>query len=116
MNAFGSTMAVAPRIDDSQTVTATGQRALRLRFGLLPLERLAILAGNYRDQFVPRFVPLRQRPLGARAARVFRVLLDEAAHSVLLAEIHKRDQIDHRQLHWPLNWSNSSRTNAMPPL
>src|SRR5205085_9588840 len=81
MNAFGSTMAVAPRIDDGQTVAATGQRALRLGFGLLPLERFPILAGNYRDQFVPGFIPLRQRALGARAARVFRVLLDEAAHS-----------------------------------
>ena len=47
---------------------------------------------------MPRFIPLRQRPLGARAARVFRVLLDEAAHSVLLAEIHQRDQIDHRRI------------------
>ena len=79
-------------------MTATGQRALRLRFGLLPLERFPILAGNYREQFVPRFIPLRQRALGARAARVFGVLLDEAAHSVLLAEIHQRDQIDHRRI------------------
>src|SRR5438045_9727733 len=98
MNAVGSTTAVAPRIDDGQTVTATGHRALCLGFCLLPLERLAILARNYRDQIVPRFIPLRQRPLGAGAARVFRVLLDQVAHRVLLAEIDQWHQIDHRRI------------------
>src|SRR5204862_546488 len=94
MNAFGSAMAIAPGVDDGQTVTRARNRTRSLGFRL-PLQRLPVLTRNDGDEFAQRIFALRQHSLGARTTSQSRVGFNQVAHQISLSEIEQWDEIDH---------------------
>src|SRR2546423_14295907 len=94
MNAFGSAMAVDPRVYDRQPTASTDDACRRLRFALT-LQGLTIIARHHGVEMPRCFVPLIEQALGARTAGVAGVLLDDVPQRIALAKIGNWNQIDH---------------------
>src|SRR2546423_13615904 len=97
MNAFGSTMAVDPRVHDRQAATSTDDACRCLCFALT-LQCLTVFAWHYGVETPRRFVPLAEQAPGARTARIASVLFDEVPQRIALAEIGDGNQIDHGEV------------------
>src|SRR5690349_22831015 len=95
MNAFGSAMAVDPRVYDGQSAAANDTRRT-LGFALT-LEGRAVLARHHRVELARRFVPLIEQIFGARASSVARVLLHEMTQC-FISEEHTSELQSRRDL------------------
>src|SRR5690349_20580870 len=92
MNAFGSAMSIAPRVDDGQTTRAR-HRPRCLNF--LAFQRLSVFAWHDSDEFPQCNLSLREHAPGPTTSRQPRVPLHQMPHQITLPKIEQRDEVDH---------------------